>query len=103
MWELEEEEEAAEEDGKAEDVLLPKSDSSFEVSAEEEAVMRVVENETRLRENEKIGGSHSKHRKEMKKTQKTPEINRGMETQQHSLTDIKWKICYLTYVLKVKT
>lgn len=79
MWELEEEEEAAEEDGKAEDVLLPESDRVFEVSAEEEAVMQVVENKRRLRDTEEIRGSHPKHRREMKKMQaetEKPEINK---------------------------
>lgn len=60
-------------------MLLPESDRVFEVSAEEEAVIRVVENKRRLRDSEEIRGSHPKHRREMKKMQaetENPEINK---------------------------
>ena len=79
MSELEEEEEAAEEAGKAEDVLLPESDRVFEVSADAEAVMHAFENKRRLSHNEEKRGSHTKDRREMKKMQTVtvnPEINK---------------------------
>lgn len=79
MWELEEEEEVAEEDGKPADVLLPEADRVFEVSAEEEAVMRVVENKRRLRDSEEIKMITSKRQKGNEKMQaktENPEINK---------------------------
>lgn len=66
--------------------------------------MRVVEN--KRRKNGEIRGSHPKHRREMKKMQAETEksaINRRMGTRQHSLTELKRKICHLTYALKIKT
>lgn len=67
MRDLEEEEEAAEEEGKAEDVLLPEMDRVFEVSTEEEAVQEQVnENKRSLNDKEELRPSQPKHKRNEK-------------------------------------
>lgn len=72
MCDLEEEEEAAEEEGKAEDVLLPDADRVFEVSTEEEAVRgQVIENKRSLNDKKELRQSQPKHKRTEKLRQNT--------------------------------
>lgn len=67
MGDLEEEEEAAEEEGKAEDVLLPEADRVFDASTEEEAVQeQVIENKRSLNDKEELRQSQTKHKRNEK-------------------------------------